>query len=270
MKVPWPCRSSFSHSLTYSWPSFNPNGIIFELTIRHTSRKVNQIKQYHFRYLLWPCIVPIITEKLTANCLRHCLVCSKCCCLYFSLWPCCLLLVGFIGFLSFYLAAQDPPQRPNLPGQVIHVDRVVDGTEVPLIPFKGGHISFRGYGSIGRVQSMAGAANHWKRVNGIPKEQPLEEFEFPDVNQDDDSRVIRRSWRDQTAMTLSSMRSMPAAIPCRRVGCHYLLCLLEQQTKISTPSMKSGISFSARTTERTLRKKNSHYKPYFPRNRYVW
>lgn len=120
---------------------------------------------------MWPCIVSIITEELTANCLRRCLVCSKCCCLYFSLWPCCLLLVGFIGFLSFYLAAQDPPQRPNLPGQVIHVDRVVDGTEVPLIPFKGGHISFRGYGSIGRVQSMAGTANHSKRVNGIPKEQ---------------------------------------------------------------------------------------------------
>jgi len=71
----------------------------------------------------------------------------------------------------------------------------MNGTEDPLIPFKGGHVSFHGYGSIGRVQSMAGTANHWKRVNGIPKNQPPEVFEFPDVNQDDDSRVITRSWR---------------------------------------------------------------------------
>jgi len=70
---------------------------------------------------------------------------------------------------------------------------VMNGTDDPVIPYRGGEASFYGWFSAGEVQSAAGTISYWKRVNEIDTAGTREEL--PDANPEDGSTVVRERWQ---------------------------------------------------------------------------
>ncbi len=92
------------------------------------------------------------------------------------------------------VAQQAAPENSNCtkPRGPISV-LVMNGTADPIIPYRGGEASFFGFLSAGQVQSIDGTVAHWKRVNGI--DAPGTREELPDRDPEDESSVVRESWR---------------------------------------------------------------------------
>jgi poly(3-hydroxybutyrate) depolymerase len=66
----------------------------------------------------------------------------------------------------------------------------MNGTEDPVIPYRGGEASFHGWFSAGDVQSAEETIAFWKRVNAI--DGAGTRTELPDRRPDDDSAVVER------------------------------------------------------------------------------
>ncbi len=79
---------------------------------------------------------------------------------------------------------------------------IMNGTEDPIVPYRGGVASFYGFAAAGEVQSMENTIAHWKKVNAIDVKQVAKKLEFPDTDNADSSKVRRESYLSPTGHRL--------------------------------------------------------------------
>jgi polyhydroxybutyrate depolymerase len=96
--------------------------------------------------------------------------------------------------IAAIVAQQPTPENSSCPeprGPISVL--VMNGTEDPVIPYRGGEASFHGLFSAGEVRSTEETISYWKRVNGI--DAAGTRVELPDRRPDDRSTVVREQWR---------------------------------------------------------------------------
>lgn len=70
---------------------------------------------------------------------------------------------------------------------------LINGTEDPLVPFEGGHVTvFRK--KRGAILSVSKSLEIWKTINACTENMGV--YEFPDLNEKDDCNAVKNTWQN--------------------------------------------------------------------------